>query len=145
MALCRRHHRIKQRDGWSVRLDADGTATWTDPSGALHTTAAVDHLHLGATAPDQALDQARDGTPTSAPAPTARTRHVDLGLLDAHLTEHLTDHLAEAARRRRHGRQRPAPRRGPFAVGPDHHAENPWATVHIDLPPREARPDVIPF
>lgn len=46
MALCRRHHRIKQRDGWTSRLHRDGTATWTDPTGLQRTTWPVDHLHL---------------------------------------------------------------------------------------------------
>lgn len=78
IALCRRHHRVKQRDGWSVRLDADGTTRWTDPSGAVRTTSAIDHLHLGA---------------TTAPArtPQSRSRHIDLSLLDEHLSE-LLDH-----------------------------------------------------
>jgi hypothetical protein len=38
IALCRRHHRIKQTHGWSVRLDSDGTTTWTDPTGRTRTT-----------------------------------------------------------------------------------------------------------
>jgi hypothetical protein len=38
IALCRRHHRIKQTHGWSVRLDPDGTTTWTDPAGRTRTT-----------------------------------------------------------------------------------------------------------
>jgi hypothetical protein len=46
MCLCRRHHRIKQRDGWGVRLHPDGRATWTDPTGLTRTTWPVDHLHL---------------------------------------------------------------------------------------------------
>ena len=45
LSLCRRHHRIKQRPGWSVTLHADGTATWTDPTGRTRTTAPVDALH----------------------------------------------------------------------------------------------------
>lgn len=36
--LCRRHHRVKQRPGWTVRLDPDGTLTWTDPTGRVRTT-----------------------------------------------------------------------------------------------------------
>ena len=32
ICLCRRHHRIKQRLGWRVRLHPDGTLTWTDPT-----------------------------------------------------------------------------------------------------------------
>jgi hypothetical protein len=46
MCLCRHHHRIKQRDGWAVRLHPDGRATWTDPTGLTRTTWPVDHLHL---------------------------------------------------------------------------------------------------
>lgn len=44
VCLCRRHHRIKQRPGWWLVLDADGTATWTDPTGGTRTTAPVDAL-----------------------------------------------------------------------------------------------------
>lgn len=46
IALCRRHHRIKQRPGWNLRLHPDATITWRDPTGAEHTTWPVDHLHL---------------------------------------------------------------------------------------------------
>ena len=45
ICLCRRHHRIKQAAGWSVRLTHDGTATWTDPTGRLRTTVPLDGLH----------------------------------------------------------------------------------------------------
>ncbi len=44
LTLCRRHHRIKQRPGWWVRLAPDGTATWTDPGGRDRTTAPLDAL-----------------------------------------------------------------------------------------------------
>ena len=44
MCLCRRHHRVKQRPGWSVRLDLDGTVHWTDPTGRTTETAPIDHL-----------------------------------------------------------------------------------------------------
>ena len=37
-ALCRRHHRLKQRRRWVYRLDPDGTVTWTSPSGRRRTT-----------------------------------------------------------------------------------------------------------
>ena len=36
--LCRRHHRVKQRPGWSVRLHPDARAVWTDPTGRVRTT-----------------------------------------------------------------------------------------------------------
>ena len=47
ICLCRRHHRIKQRLGWTLRLAVDGTCTctWTDPTGRVRTTSAVDALH----------------------------------------------------------------------------------------------------
>lgn len=31
--LCRRHHRVAHRHGWSVQLGQDGWTTWTSPSG----------------------------------------------------------------------------------------------------------------
>jgi hypothetical protein len=39
--LCRRHHRLKQRRRWAYRLDPDGTATWTSPSGRRRVTLPV--------------------------------------------------------------------------------------------------------
>ncbi len=44
ICLCRRHHRVKQRFGWAVALAADGTLTWTDPTGRVRTTAPADAL-----------------------------------------------------------------------------------------------------
>ena len=32
-ALCRRHHRLKTHDGWSVTSHADGSCTWVSPLG----------------------------------------------------------------------------------------------------------------
>jgi hypothetical protein len=32
-ALCRHHHRLKHRGGWTIRRNPDGTTTWTSPSG----------------------------------------------------------------------------------------------------------------
>jgi len=46
MCLCRRHHRIKQRPGWSVRLGVDGTAAWTDPVGRHLVTWPRNYLDL---------------------------------------------------------------------------------------------------
>jgi len=31
--LCRRHHRLKTHDGWSLNSNEDGSCTWTAPSG----------------------------------------------------------------------------------------------------------------
>jgi hypothetical protein len=33
--VCRRHHRVAHRHGWSVSLDEDGWTTWTSPSGQV--------------------------------------------------------------------------------------------------------------
>ena len=45
MCLCRRHHRTKQRPGWRVRIRADATVAWTDPTGRTRTTHPLDTLH----------------------------------------------------------------------------------------------------
>ena len=42
--LCRRHHRVKQRPGWTARLNPDASMDWTDPTGRTRTTHPVDHL-----------------------------------------------------------------------------------------------------
>ncbi|GAB4076703.1 hypothetical protein GCM10028781_14670 [Nostocoides australiense] len=44
LALCRRHHRIKQAPGWRVRLGPGAVATWTDPTGRDHITYPLDRL-----------------------------------------------------------------------------------------------------
>ncbi|QIM21238.1 HNH endonuclease [Phycicoccus sp. HDW14] len=44
MCLCRRHHRIKQSPGWSVRLLPDASAEWTDPTGRRRMTEPLDAL-----------------------------------------------------------------------------------------------------
>ena len=44
MGLCRRHHQIKQRPHWRVKLHPDGTVTWWYPDGRTATTDPVDHL-----------------------------------------------------------------------------------------------------
>jgi hypothetical protein len=41
--LCRRHHRVAHRHGWSVHLDDDGWTTWTSPTG--HTRPGQRHHH----------------------------------------------------------------------------------------------------
>lgn len=44
ICLCRRHHRIKQRHRWRVRLRADGIVEWLDPRGLRQVTEPIDHL-----------------------------------------------------------------------------------------------------
>jgi hypothetical protein len=39
-ALCRRHHRLKTHDGWTVVSRADGSCTWTSPLGKIYLTPA---------------------------------------------------------------------------------------------------------
>jgi hypothetical protein len=39
-ALCRRHHRLKTHDGWSVNSHQDGSCTWTSPHGKTFFTPA---------------------------------------------------------------------------------------------------------
>ena len=63
LTLCRRHHRIKQRPGWRVRLAADGTTTWTDPTGRVRTTAPLDALQSLVLAPEPTEHAPR--TPTA--------------------------------------------------------------------------------
>ena len=46
MCLCRRHHRVKQRAGWRVRLLPDARAVWTDPTGRVRTSWPRDLLDL---------------------------------------------------------------------------------------------------
>ncbi len=71
LCLCRRHHRVKQRPGWRVTLDPDGTATWTDPTGRVRTTHPVDALH--ATILTSPSAPAEAATP---PVSTSRARTV---------------------------------------------------------------------
>ena len=91
MCLCRRHHRIKQRPGWTVRLLPDARAVWSDPTGRIRGSDPRNLLDLvvlparsGESSPDRR--PARD--PGSALAPsgtsplgshTARRSHTALG------------------------------------------------------------------
>lgn len=47
MCLCRRHHRIKQRSRWRVRLYPDGVVEWVDPSRRRVRTDPADQLRSG--------------------------------------------------------------------------------------------------
>ena len=105
ICLCRRHHRVKQRPGWRVTLAADGTLTWTDPTGRVRTTAPADALTC------TVLSGA--ATPPPAPASASITRtHLPDGP-HSDLEFHLEHHLATVPIRCRattswrddHGRQ----------------------------------------
>jgi hypothetical protein len=89
LTLCRRHHRIKQRPGWSVRLHADGTTTWTDPMGRHRTTAPLDAL----------ATLVLSGAAVTAPPPAASGSLGDPGADDPRQTV-LDEH--RAARTRAH-------------------------------------------
>lgn len=39
-ALCRRHHRLKTHDGWTVESHEDGSCTWKSPLGKIYLTPA---------------------------------------------------------------------------------------------------------
>lgn len=84
LALCRRHHRIKQRPGWTVTLHPDGTATWHDPTGRTHTTWPVDHFHLATTRSTPSRDT-DPGTPAPTTADQPTTFEDELhAVLDGH-------------------------------------------------------------
>ena len=137
MALCRRHHRIKQRNGWTARLHPDATVTWTDPTGLRTTTWPVDHLHLitaGATR--------RDST-------TPSSNHIPVEIPTS-FEEALIELLG--------GPANAAPRAYPtwFDIegntygGPppriDLHPRPSWQHLRVDFPPRPPQaPEPIPF
>ncbi|HET9022190.1 MAG TPA: HNH endonuclease signature motif containing protein [Ornithinibacter sp.] len=64
--LCRRHHRVKQRHGWTARLTPDAVLAWTTPTGHTRTTHPVDALH-GTVLPGDAPPTDPPATPTSRP------------------------------------------------------------------------------
>lgn len=79
LALCRRHHRIKQAPGWRVRLGPGAVATWTDPTGRDHITYPLDRLTplilpavpASHAAGDPDPGEASSGAKAGAPAPSA--------------------------------------------------------------------------
>ncbi len=94
LALCRRHHRIKQAPGWSVRLRPDGIAEWTDPTGAATCTYpvdALDHLVLPA-------DRREVGPPALVPADAPPTLP---SVLEEALDHRFDQHDAVRRHRRR--------------------------------------------
>jgi hypothetical protein len=47
IALCRRHHRVKQLPRWGLTLRPDGVAMWTDPLGRRRVSLPVDYREPG--------------------------------------------------------------------------------------------------
>jgi hypothetical protein len=80
VCLCRRHHRVKQRPGWSVRLGDDGMLTWTSPTGDVRRSEPVDALRtlvLAATLSSRDSDAAEPGRGRlSQASPQSRPRMV---------------------------------------------------------------------
>lgn len=154
VALCRHHHRIKQRHGWRSTLRDDGTLTWRDPSGHTSITYAVDHLHLArhgdpARAHLATSETIRSGSRadiTAADLLGPRRKLIDISLLEEHLTDRygtaLTHHHNHAGTVIEWDEIRTSPYARP-QLDIDH---TPFpAGLVIDLPPREPAPDLPPF
>ena len=126
LTLCRRHHRIKQRPGWRVRLAPDGTATWSDPTGGERTTAPLDALASLVLAAD----------PAGAPAPADGSAPTQpWSALETHLGLRL-EH-----------RPGPPPDHDPWSH-PTHRRCTSSADLRVALTHRRARcpmPDLPPF
>ncbi|EAQ00244.1 hypothetical protein JNB_08734 [Janibacter sp. HTCC2649] len=138
MALCRRHHQIKQRDGWSVKLHPDGTVTWSDPTGLQRTTWPVDHLHL-ITAGATHRDPTTTGRITTDPADIPTT-----------FEEELIELLGGPANAQPRAHTITFDVRGNTYGGPPHPIDldfNPsWKRYVLDFPPPPpAPPQSIPF
>ena len=141
MALCRRHHRIKQRDGWTAKIHPEATVTWTDPTGRSTTTWPVDHLHL-ITAGATQRDPARTGSFTNTEIPTSfEEALIDLlgGPANAMPRDYPTWFDID-------GNTYGGP---PPRIDWDRSLEcgnRPWDEIVLDFPPRPPRePDPIPF
>ncbi|WP_345204732.1 hypothetical protein [Fodinibacter luteus] len=80
MCVCRRHHRIKQRPGWRVRLARDGTVSWVDPADVVRVTRAVDALHALRLPADRSSDgEGPEHARPSVPAPAREAGTVRTG------------------------------------------------------------------
>jgi hypothetical protein len=125
LCLCRRHHRIKQRRGWTVRLASDGTATWTDPTGRTRST--VPQYLLGQSTSEAATRVPVDAQTVPANHPVA----FGIQASDSPLEEDLDLALMLTCHQdaqRRHGPARHTPAR---RATTDH---------QDDRPPRRCRP-----
>ena len=98
IALCRRHHRLKQSPGWTVAIHPDRTVTWTDPIGRTHTSYPRDHLGIAddwrslpsadSTGPNRNAEAPRPApaVPCEMPPMPGETADAHLSPLEAHLT-----------------------------------------------------------
>ncbi|MBM6402814.1 HNH endonuclease [Phycicoccus sp. CSK15P-2] len=83
LCLCRRHHRVKQSPGWSLRLHTDARAEWRDPTGRTTTTRPLDALDALTLRPESDLD------PGLGPEPDPPPRRAHPPELPSVLEEHL--------------------------------------------------------
>jgi len=151
IALCRHHHRSKQRPGWTVRLHPDGRVTWHDPTGHESTTWPVDHLHLAnaRTSPD--------GTTNGSTSGPAQAGHA---ALPSRLEDALADLLDEEHVPPHRTRPKVWDARGHLISGPPpridcvpghlrHHATGRHHTLTVEMPHRftgtTSGPGAIPF
>ncbi|PRY54670.1 hypothetical protein BCF74_1241, partial [Knoellia remsis] len=145
IALCRHHHRIKQRHDWRVRLDPDGTVTWTDPTGREFTTHPVDHLRLATVHPSTPETANTSDTTTSEKPSTLETLLDDLLDTDRRTPHGRHAHRRYAARncRTHDDRGRPLFHNTRTDL---HNGLLKGRTVLVDLPPPPPRePETIPF
>ena len=150
IALCRHHHRIKQRPGWSVYLHHDGRVTWRDPTGRAITTWPVDHLHL-VTATHASASHTNTTTCAPEQSTAAPSRFED------ELTALLEDEAVPLGRSTRptvwnaEGRlvSGPPSRADLHSGRIRHQRTRRHTTVNVEIPhrptPRPASPDAIPF
>ena len=47
-SLCKHHHRVKHKAGWTLTMTRDGHCTWTDPHGRQYATHPINHHELAA-------------------------------------------------------------------------------------------------
>ncbi|CAN7338442.1 DUF222 domain-containing protein [Knoellia sp. LjRoot47] len=157
IALCRHHHRIKQRPGWTVHLHPDGRVTWHDPTAHASTTWPVDHLHLATATHPSAPHPTAPGnttpgnTPTTAPTtPAPATFEDELAALLDHeaipLTPRTRPKVWDA---RGHLLTGPLPRTDSTPGHLTHHTTGRHHTLTLDTPHRSTRakpdPEAIPF
>lgn len=131
MCLCRRHHRVKQSLRWRVRIDADATVTWTDPTGRRRTTLPLDLLQLDRAQPGHPLSaqvaDLTEGADTPTPGRPGAVGHGSKPVAEAAVLwsawEEELDHWWAAseragARNRARGRAEPSARRPHWTGGP---------------------------
>ncbi len=109
VCLCRRHHRIKQSPGWRVLLAPDGT-TWTDPTGRVRRTAAVDALDVVVLAPPVsrvAPQPPRDASVQRHPPWSALDTFLELAI-DHHPARRSAHHRCTSAAQLRRAVEHPA-------------------------------------